>query len=447
MKISKIKIEKLFGYYSYTIDLSQDITIIHGLNGCGKTTVLKMIQAIFRKDTTYIKSVDFNSICFDFDNKSSLCVYKKEYSFSLETNDKTQSFSYLAYSIKIENKYHEFDYFEKSDEIVSTIENNLNRQRVLPFLEKVDDDYWFDKRLDIKLSSSEMISKYGSSILKRYSHYEDFIPDEVIKIIDQVDVRLIATDRLTQQKKIERSYGQNEVKIEQKVAVIAEDISNRIKETIQKYALLSQSLDRTFPLRVIKATDPLPIDEIKNKIFELEKKRKQFVDTGILEEENEMDIHELVDSIAEDNRRTLSLYAIDTEKKLKALSDLSESINLFRTLVENNFINKKIVFNKDFGFRFVTTYSKTTISPDKLSSGEQHELVMFHDLIFNTTHNTLVLIDEPELSLHVKWQLEYIDDLSKIISVSGLYALLATHSPQIINGNWDITVRLSNEVQ
>ena len=68
---------------------------------------------------------------------------------------------------------------------------------------------------------------------------------------------------------------------------------------------------------------------------------------------------------------------------------------------------------------------------------------MFYDLIFETTQNTLVLIDEPELSLHIRWQLEYITELRKIIELSHFHALIATHSPQIIHDNWDITISLS----
>jgi len=189
----------------------------------------------------------------------------------------------------------------------------------------------------------------------------------------------------------------------------------------------------------------MSVEQIKEKMIELEAKRKELIDTGILEEEkDDIDIHELVDAITESNRQNLALYAIDTEEKLNALSSLSSSINLFRNLVDNSFNNKKIIFSKDFGFRFKTTYSDTIILPQNLSSGEQHELVMFYDLIFSTTNKTLILIDEPELSLHIKWQLSYVDELLSIIKATGFSAVLATHSPQIIHDKWDLTVSLSD---
>ena len=319
--------------------------------------------------------------------------------------------------------------------------------RPFPWLERVSDDTWFDKRKGNKLSTEEVIARYGPMIYDRYGRdlLDEEVPEKVQVILSEIDVRLISADRLTVQRKVERQYNEDSMKIERRVDIIAKNLSERIREAIQQYAQLSQAKDRTFPLRAIKQTSPMSVEQIKEKMMELEAKRKELIDTGILEEEkDDIDIHELVDAITESNRQNLALYAIDTEEKLNALSSLSSSINLFRNLVDNSFNNKKIIFSKDFGFRFKTTYSDTIILPQNLSSGEQHELVMFYDLIFSTTNKTLILIDEPELSLHIKWQLSYVDELLSIIKATGFSAVLATHSPQIIHDKWDLTVSLSD---
>lgn len=46
------------------------------------------------------------------------------------------------------------------------------------------------------------------------------------------------------------------------------------------------------------------------------------------------------------------------------------------------------------------------------------------------------MIDEPELSLHVAWQKNFIGDLMKIIDLNKFDVILATHSPQLI-GRWN----------
>lgn len=90
----------------------------------------------------------------------------------------------------------------------------------------------------------------------------------------------------------------------------------------------------------------------------------------------------------------------------------------------------------------ITAINGTPLPPEKLSSGEQHELVLLYELLFKVESGSLILIDEPELSLHVGWQLEFLRDLQEVSRLAGLDVLVATHSPQIINDRWDLTVQL-----
>ena len=445
MKLVRVEFTKLFGYFDYSIDFHDTVTILHGLNGCGKTTMLQTINAVFNKEMDTIKSTDLQSVSFFFSTGAILKIDRKKIYLDSE-KEKATGITYLAYSIIENGKESVFDSFENTDEYQDIIKRFLKGYRPFPFLERINESTWYDRKHGTKLNMEEVISEYGATIFRRYSreYIEDDIPQPVQDILSSMDVRLIAADRLTVAERVERQYGEDNIKIERRVNLIAKDLSQKIRDTIQQYAQLSQAKDRTFPLRAIKQSSPLTVNEIKSKMVELESKRREFIETGILEEEqDDIGIHDLVDAITESNRQNLSLYAIDTEEKLNALSSLSSSINLFRNIIDKNFNNKRIVFNKDYGFRFVTTYSNSTILPQSLSSGEQHELVMFYDLIFNASENTLILIDEPELSLHIKWQLDYVDDLLQIINVTKFSAVLATHSPQIIHDKWDLTVSLS----
>ena len=73
-----------------------------------------------------------------------------------------------------------------------------------------------------------------------------------------------------------------------------------------------------------------------------------------------------------------------------------------------------------------------------LSSGEQQELVMLYKLIFKGEKDTIILIDEPEISLNVSWQREFLDDMKEIVDMNKISLIIATHSPQIINDNWEL---------
>lgn len=447
MRIKQAIFTKLFGHFNYELNLHDTVTIIHGPNGCGKTTMLKIMDAVFNKRINTLRTIDFESVKFVFDDGVALSIARKQYISEIQGRSNS-NFYYLVYTIANPGEQpNVIDPFEKTEEYIALIERALRSSRPLPYLERISENLWLDRRKDEEYSRDEVIERFGPLFVRRYGNAEpeDVIPEKVQAIIDGLDIRFISADRLTVQKRVERHYGEDSLEIKQKVDVIAQDISARIKETIQKYAQLSQAKDRTFPLRAIRNNNPMSVEQIKEKMVELEAKRKEFVETGLLEESQDIDIRELVDAVTEANRQNLSLYAADTEEKLAALADLSTSINLFRKLIDGSFNHKKIIFNKDNGFYFVTEYAGSIVSPKNLSSGEQHELVMFYDLIFNTTQNTLVLIDEPELSLHVGWQIDYVDKLLDIIKIAGFYTLLATHSPQIIHDKWDLTVSLAEK--
>lgn len=74
------------------------------------------------------------------------------------------------------------------------------------------------------------------------------------------------------------------------------------------------------------------------------------------------------------------------------------------------------------------------MSLKRASSGEQCLLVMMLGIAGHITDNSIILIDEPEISLHPRWQEEFIVMLtSTFSSYSGCQFLIATHSPQIIS--------------
>ena len=59
MKIKQVQYEKLFGFFDYSIDFHETVTIIHGPNGCGKTTMLKIMDAVFNKKLGFTYSLIF----------------------------------------------------------------------------------------------------------------------------------------------------------------------------------------------------------------------------------------------------------------------------------------------------------------------------------------------------------------------------------------------------
>ncbi|GAQ15692.1 putative ATP-binding protein [Myroides odoratimimus] len=72
-----------------------------------------------------------------------------------------------------------------------------------------------------------------------------------------------------------------------------------------------------------------------------------------------------------------------------------------------------------------------------LNEGSSGELSLIASLFFVSLHikeNSIVLIDEPENSLHPKWQVEYVKQFLDLFHLYKPKIILATHSPLIING-------------
>ncbi|EPY6995613.1 AAA family ATPase [Klebsiella pneumoniae] len=68
------------------------------------------------------------------------------------------------------------------------------------------------------------------------------------------------------------------------------------------------------------------------------------------------------------------------------------------------------------------------------SSGEQCILLSMLGIATNITDNSLILIDEPEISLHPEWQERYISLLMRIFErYNSCLFIIATHSPQIVS--------------
>lgn len=73
------------------------------------------------------------------------------------------------------------------------------------------------------------------------------------------------------------------------------------------------------------------------------------------------------------------------------------------------------------------------ISTAALSSGEKQVLRLFYNLLTSPSTSVLIL-DEPEISLQVDWQKELLEDI--LCLSPELQILVATHSPAIIMNGW-----------
>lgn len=69
-----------------------------------------------------------------------------------------------------------------------------------------------------------------------------------------------------------------------------------------------------------------------------------------------------------------------------------------------------------------------------LSTGEQNRILTFAKVLSVARTGALILIDEPEISLHLHWQMNFHAALKDLVkNLRGLHIVIATHSPTIIS--------------
>lgn len=74
------------------------------------------------------------------------------------------------------------------------------------------------------------------------------------------------------------------------------------------------------------------------------------------------------------------------------------------------------------------------IKPYQLSSGEKQILIILTTVLIQSGRDFIMLMDEPEISLHFDWQRRLIEDIQTLNP--NLQLILATHSPAMVINGW-----------
>jgi predicted ATP-binding protein involved in virulence len=425
MRITQIAVKKLFGMYDHTIPLNQDdrITIMHGPNGTGKTTLLRLANDVFKGDFSILTAIPFAEIHILFTDDSTLRIVKRQ----AEENSSPLIF---------------LDFFYENYK--QEIEHAVWRSHPFVAREVLSDRI---DGINAFISSSLDAPEFTQRLGRVFRLDAVTLPTWLQSLRQSIPIYLIETQRLlnlSPESHDPRSAGNNPRKWEETVTFLSRDLVRSMQKKLAESAALTQELDRTFPMRLVRngIHGHLTERDLRAKLDNLEGQRQRLAHAGLLDSAQSQD-DVLLDqrSFDESTQAVLAVYLEDTQKKLAIFDELYNKINALQTIINKRFINKQMIIDKEQGFVFETS-DGTHLEPSTLSSGEQHELILFYELLFRVPAGSLILIDEPEISLHVAWQVEFLRDLQEVVRLADIDILLATHSPQIINERWDLTVEL-----
>lgn len=151
------------------------------------------------------------------------------------------------------------------------------------------------------------------------------------------------------------------------------------------------------------------------------------------------------------NNRTRNLavellkpYISSLEGRLEAVDPIYEIVDRFIRLINGLLNDKAISFKLSNGFNIINKLGQP-LAPAQLSSGEQQLLLLFCYVIVGRDKPSVFMIDEPEISLNVKWQRQLIRSLLDLTSKAPIQFIFASHSMELLAQHRNRVVTMVNQ--
>lgn len=414
MRLLSFGVKKLFGSFCYNFDVppGRDIFLLTGPNGYGKTTILTILDELAKRNLYYFYMLPFEQIDLKFDTGDSILIgeINERNEFVSDTDDveitpeRKIQFTWLNFHGAISTLH-----LDKKT-IIDAIPRYMSFGRQRDLLDDIK-----SKRF------SRFIVENSDAILTAVAERQK--AGQFLLFLRGLSVRMLPSDRLTLPP---LENGTN-------LRLSIEEVSAQLKSLLHKYYIdYLESVNRSnrgLFEKLLGAVEPLTGLEYELKRETLTPEIVQLYEWGLSSEQT-------IRPYDESHRDVLSVYIREMESNLQVYEAIYSKLLLFQDLlVSKSFVNKTVLFHPAEGL--VVRSKGIRLELGQLSSGEQHEIIMAYYAIFGVASNSILLIDEPENSLHVVWQNHYLDEMESIARKLKIQILIATHSPQIIGGRWD----------
>lgn len=425
------EMRKVLGEYDHylTFRPSDEFIIIYGPNGVGKTKFLEIIHYSSRLDGSALVNLPFAEAQLTYTDGTVLTVNRSVRSLTDPTEDHRLEINFTLERPNLKRQHMKYSagHFERW-----LVENTTWRPA---------GRLWEDRRDGELAGLDELEQRYPEGLTRTGRLIKAFQ-----QFRDESHTFLIETQRLKIEQFMTRRtitwQGEPVTKHTSKISEQADKMKRLVNRAQTEHSRITQQLDRTFPSRVLGSSAGEPLDDVvvRQRYNDQNSFRSRLGKVAAVSLEDALSLPDR--RLAPWELRLLSMYLDDTEKKLAPFVELLRKVELLEQIINSRLLRKRLQVTAGDGLRVVNADTKTPIDLNSLSSGEQHEIILMFDLLFNVSPGALVLIDEPEISLHVVWQMAFIPDVQRIAELAGFRFIVATHSPQIINDSWGSAVRL-----
>lgn len=496
-RLTVVSVKGLHGRFTHCVPMhSSGITLVHGPNGCGKSTLLRLVQCVLDNNPHGLLKYRFDELALEFERGTSLIIRQVARDPEQKRQSENDAETHLA---SVMDQW--LDWGESEDsyaldvDLLVFIDGRLIKQPI-----KQDPSRRSGHLEDElhRLTSGRMLrhapNRRGSDVDRPAATFAD----EVVRVLG-LGVQFIGSDRLSNQMQPKSRRAGVHAQYRESINVPAIEIRadmarDMLRRMHMRSALRGQDLDRTFITRALfEESEMSRTEEEVRQAYALQQSQwLQIAEAGLLERDTQRECPHPSDELRVQiarrgfdrsfnmpdlpteafervKLRAVEVYTRDIEAKLQPYAEMLQRAELLLEIINRHFDGKTIGFDPWRGL--IVQDSKGDIVPlTGLSSGEQHEVVLNWDMIFTNqrmrqddaalsrsvggqslasgdesgshAQSMVFLIDEPEISLHVEWQREFMHDLTRIAHISGHQFVVATHSPQIAGDFGDHMVRL-----
>ncbi len=436
LQISRIEIDGLFGELDYNLEIPKiggkhpgQLMLLYGDNGTGKTTILSLLHHMLSKadakgHRSFVARTEFKRFKISFANNFSLAAERPQggpgpYTLILRKDD------IVVDSVTVSARM--------DDDEIRVTSGDVDEGRLQAI---------FD-RLERGRATSFFLSD------DRNLNSDIFDDDDLAE--DDFSLHLTIHDYQRIKKRRYRDKANSDVRLNSSIS--------RVMQWMRRQALRAsnenQQTASQIYVEIVKRISSGAADQanrdsarsaIQSRISSIAERTEDLVDLGLFAGIPSNEFYNLISKLAPDEV-SLVAYILDPyleslESRISDIESVGNRVVKFRDSINSFFNRKSLSIDVDNGIE-IRTLDLNKLTPTHLSSGERQLLLLLANVLLGTSTGGVFIIDEPEISLNVKWQRKLMGALLEIAYDSDIQFIIATHSIEILSNHDDCVVELN----
>lgn len=421
MQLKSIDIVRLHGALNLNVVFNEDITLLVGINGSGKTSVLNVIDWLLKPDLKNLATATYDVLSLAFSHKGRtylLTSHKTEALVTLSLQGAGATIKPITVTLQKN--------VDPDDEDASDVYDDLAP-------EKHERPMWdllkslprpttisLDRSIAAELDDVEYIET-ARGVVRRRSR-----PQSPLSYVQEITSQKFSEFR--------NQAIANDAELKTEIVVSALQDPDFDLETGSSPKPMTESEISLLEQKVVTyLTGTVKSNNIERQIRSFFASSRSLTTSRHPRRQHDFVLDFVTVRYRQIERLAKAFNDFET-KNATAFGRLNEYLSAINKFFRDS--NKELYFDPGSGklvFSFLNKNKKREKSKaiSNLSSGERQILTLFTFLAFSSRAEGIFIVDEPELSLHPKWQHEFMDAFLGL-RPSATQLILATHSPDIV---------------